>query len=115
MNRKKALLARRGQVARDLPPLTDLARGSLVKRRLRCGKPSCHCAGGGGHRVWYLTVSFARGRTEQITVPAHLVPAVRRWVDNYGRWWEGVEEISSINRILLRQRWLDDDDKRGGR
>jgi hypothetical protein len=28
-------------------------------------------------------------------------------VANYARWWEGLEEVSAINRELLRKRWLD--------
>ncbi|MBI3077119.1 MAG: hypothetical protein HYY85_09100 [Deltaproteobacteria bacterium] len=107
MNPKRALLLRRQRVAQQLPPLTEVVRGSLVERRLRCGKPTCHCARGDGHHVWYLTVSFARGRTEQITVPERLVPAVQQWLQNYHRWWDSLEEISAINRELLRQRWLD--------
>jgi len=106
MNPKRALLLRRQRVVDQLPPLTEVVRGSLVERRLRCGKPTCHCTRGGGHHVWYLTVSFARGRTEQVTVPAPLVPAVRRWLTNYSRWWAGLEEVSAINRELLRKRWL---------
>jgi hypothetical protein len=107
MNPKRALVARRQDVVDHLPPFTEVIRGSLLDRRLRCGKRTCHCARGEGHRVWYLTVSFARGRTEQVTVPPALVPAVRRWVANYARWWEGLEEVSAINRELLRKRWLD--------
>jgi len=116
MNPKQALLLRRDRVVQQLPPLTEVVRGSLVERRLRCGKPTCHCARGEGHRVWYLTVSFARGRTEQVTVPPALVPAVQRWLANYHRWWDGLEEVSAINRELLRQRWIDDRPApRGGR
>jgi hypothetical protein len=67
----------------------------------------CHCARGDGHRGGvYLTVIFARERTEQVTVPAPLVPAVRRWLTDYARWWDDLEEVSAIDRELLRKRWL---------
>lgn len=107
MNPKHALWLRRTRVVRHLPPLTEVVRGSLVERHLRCGKPRCHCARGEGHHVWYLTVSFARGRTEQVTVPEALVPIVQRWLKNYLWWWDGLEEVSAINRELLRKRWID--------
>jgi hypothetical protein len=106
MNPKKALLIRRERVVGELPPLTEVVRGSLIEREVRCGKPSCRCARGPGHRAFYLTVSFARGRTEQVTIPLDLVPVVRRWLENYSRWWDGIEEVSAINRDLLRQRWV---------
>lgn len=106
MNNPKALLLRRQRLMEQLPPLEEMVRGSLFERRLRCGRPGCHCAQGKGHRVWYLTVTFAGRRTEQVTVPPDWVPRVRRWVRNYERWWALVEEVSAINRQLLRRRWL---------
>lgn len=98
------LLKRRQQLARRLPPLEEIVRGSVLTRELRCGKPSCHCASGPGHLAIYLTVSFARGRTEQISLPAALVAQAQAWVANYQAWWEAVEAISAINRELLRRR-----------
>jgi len=77
-------------------------RGSVFARRLRCGKPSCHCARGPGHRATYLTVTFSGGRTEQISLPATLVPVARRWVANYGKWWRALERVSALNRQILR-------------
>lgn len=107
MRPRDRLVRRRLSIVETLPPLTEVVRGSLVERYLRCGKPTCHCARSTGHRVFYLTVSFAGGRTEQLTVPLPLVPAVRRWLRNYARWWDGLEKVSAINRQLLRRRWLD--------
>ncbi len=78
--------------------------GSVLTRELRCGKPSCHCASGPGHLATYLTVSFAGGRTEQISLPAPLVAQAQEWVANYQAWWNAVEAVSAINRELLRRR-----------
>jgi hypothetical protein len=47
-------------------------------------------------------VTFAGGRTEQISVPPVLVPLVERQVAHYRAWWKAMEEISAINRALLR-------------
>jgi hypothetical protein len=84
-------------------------------RTLRCGKPSCRCANGEGHRATYLSVTFAGGRTQQISLPAHLVPLARRWVSNYVRWWKAVEKVSEINRQLLRTRREQDAPARVGK
>lgn len=97
--RKDALLA-------SLPPSTDLLRGSFFVRTLRCGKPSCRCASGKGHRVAYVSVTFPGGRTQQLTVPKPFVPVIRRWVANYQRWWRAIERVSELNRRLLRERLL---------
>ena len=89
-----------------LPPFGEILRGSLLKRSVRCGKPSCRCAEGPGHPVTYLSVTFAGGRTQQLTVPKEFVPVVRRWVSNYRRWQSAMERVSAINRDLLRRRQL---------
>lgn len=89
-----------------LPPFEELIRGSLLERQVRCGKSTCHCVDGPGHPVVYVGVTFRGGRTEQVTVPRELVPTIRRWVRNYQLWWEAIEEVSAINRRLLRLRQI---------
>ena len=98
----KRLLDRRRRIAKKLPPFEDVLRGSVVVRTLRCGKPGCRCADGHGHRATYLSVTLADGRTEQISLPAALVPLARRGVARYRTWWAAIEAVSAINRELLR-------------
>lgn len=97
------LFARRRQVLTKLPPLEEILRGSIIERTVRCGGPGCHCAGGAGHPMTILTVSFAGGRTSQLSLPAELVPVAKRWVANYHAWWTIMEEVSALNRDILRQ------------
>ena len=97
-------LDRRRRVVAGLPPFEEVLRGSVFVRTLRCGKPSCHCATGEGHRAAYLSVTLAGGRTEQISLPARLVPLARQWAGNYAKWCLAVEKVSAINRQLLRAR-----------
>lgn len=104
--RTARLLRSRDAVLASLPPFSEVLRGSFFERTVRCGKPSCRCASGTGHPVACVGVTFAGGRTEQISVPRHLIPLARRWVGNYQRWWRAVERISQINRCLLRERLL---------
>lgn len=105
-NSPASLLRARRLISGRLPPFEEIVRGSLLERRVRCGKPTCHCADGPGHPVVYVGVTFRGGRTEQITVPRELVPTIRRWVRNYQRWWDAIEEVSAINRRLLRLRQI---------
>ena len=100
----RRLLQRRQRLLAKLPPLEEVLRGSIVERSVRCGRKGCHCAqDGDGHHAVYLSVTVGRRRTEQISVPSTLLPAVRRGVATYHKWWEIMEEISAINRQLLRQ------------
>jgi uncharacterized protein DUF6788 len=102
----RSLLERRRRILARLPPLEEILRGSVVVRSLRCGKPSCHCAEGEGHRATYLTVTLQGGRTEQISLPEALVPVATRGVAQYHAWWAVIEKLSAINRELIRQQRL---------
>jgi len=104
MQELERLIARRGRVRGRLPPFEEIVRGSVFTRRMRCGKPSCRCARGALHHATYLGVSFAGGRTVQVSLPFALVPTARRWVANYQAWWRAIETVSEINRELLRRR-----------
>lgn len=103
---RKKLEARKNAIAASVPAFEEIVRGSLFERTIKCGKPSCHCAQGQGHPVTYLSVTLEGGKTVQITVPKDLVPQVQRWVDNYSALWSALEEISEVNRQLLRSRLL---------
>ena len=99
-----ALRERRQGLARQLPPVTQILRGSLVERYVTCGNASCKCAKGERHGpVWYLTVTLGRGRTTGAVIPAEKVDQVRGWIENYQAVKDRLEKISEINRELLRR------------
>ena len=99
-----ALRQRRQGLAQQLPPVTEILRGSLVERYVTCGNPACKCAKGERHGpLWYLTVTLGRGRTTGGIVPTENVDQVRGWIENYHKVKEHLEKISEINRELLRR------------
>jgi hypothetical protein len=101
----KKLADRREALAADLPPFSEIVRGSLVTRYRRCGKPTCHCATGEGHGpAHYLSVTLKPGKTEQIFLSEEMLPVARQFLDNYSRWWAALENVSELNRRLLRMR-----------
>jgi hypothetical protein len=105
----KALVKRRGRAAASAPNLAEVLRGTLRRRYVRCGKPTCHCKEGRGHGPFlYLSVSLGVGRVEQITIPPEEAGVARQFVQNYRQLHRTLEVISSINRRLLRQRFLKD-------
>ena len=97
------LTDRRRRWLQKLPALDEVLRGSLVERLVRCGKQTCRCARGDRHAAVYLSVTHRGGRTEQISVPRDLVGRVRHGIAIYRKWWEILEQISAINRDLLRE------------
>ncbi len=99
-----ALRQRRQGLAKLLPPVTQILRGSLVERFVTCGNPACRCAQGERHGpIWYLTVTLGRGRTTGGIIPEKKVSEVRGWIDNYHKVKVHLEKISEINRELLRR------------
>jgi hypothetical protein len=101
-----ALRNRRDGLLKLFPPgeIREILRGSLTERFLTCGKPGCRCARGERHGpVWYLSVSLDQSHRTGSTVPSHQLDQVRRGIASYHRVQEHLEEISDINRELLRR------------
>ena len=80
-----------------------LMRGSLLVRRRRCGKPTCHCAQEEGHESLYVVIT-EKGRTRQLFVPKDWEPLVRQWVANHRQARQFMEEVSRIYWDKVRQR-----------
>ena len=100
-----ALKRRRQALRRRLPSLVAILRGSLIERYKRCGKPGCKCAKGRGHGPkYYLSVSHPRLRPQMDYVPQERQSQVKKFLANYQRAREILEEICEINRELLRRR-----------
>src|SRR5450631_2191836 len=98
-----ALRQRRQGLAKLLPPVTDILRGSLVERYVTCGNPACKCARGERHGpIWYLTVTLGRGRTTGGIISGEHLDQVRSWIENYHQLKDHLEKISEINREWLR-------------
>ncbi len=104
---RRQLEQQRQRRVKSAPDLTQVLRGSLFERRIRCGQPSCHCATGKGHAVTCVGVTLSGGKNVQVTVPAELVPVVQQWTENYRRLWDLIEDVSAVNRELLRARLVD--------
>jgi hypothetical protein len=84
-----ALRKRRHHLARRLPPIEQILRGSLIETYKRCGRPNCHCVDGTGHgpKRYLSTISRTGERPRVGYVPnaAH-------------------NEVCAINAELLRRR-----------
>ena len=101
MIRERALRARKKLVSK-LPISGELLRGSLLERTIRHTKDCPKCARGEGHRVFVLTVSYAGGRTRQLSVRRERVAEVRRRLANYQKLKAAIEGICELNHKLLR-------------
>jgi hypothetical protein len=102
MNHDGRVARARDRLVGKLPITGELLRGSLLERTVRHREGCPKCARGEGHQVFVLTVSYAGGRTRQLSVRRELVAEVRRWLDNYRKLKEAVEAICELNHELLR-------------
>lgn len=78
-------------------------RGTLLTRRMKCGKLNCKCARGERHESLFLVIS-ENGRTRQLFVPKDWESRVRLWVEDYHRARELMEEVSRIYWDKVRNR-----------
>ena len=92
----------RARVLRRLPNLSQIVRGSLLKRLIRHRQGCLTCAEGGGHPVWVLTVGYPGGRTRQLSLRVEQVPQVRAWLANFRKLKATVERVCELNQQLLR-------------
>jgi hypothetical protein len=113
MSDRKRIVPRSKMSARERRTRSRLAqlisqrgilRGSLLLRRRVCGKPNCKCTRGQKHESLYLVISEG-GRTRQLYVPRDWESRVRRWVEDYHRARQLMEEISRIywDKVRTRQ------------
>jgi len=86
--------------ALKLPP--DALPGSLARSYTRCGKLTCHCAGGegAGHPGWQLTFMVA-GKKRVERIPAAWAEEVQRRVDAGRAFREALAEVFALNAELL--------------
>ncbi|UOF89849.1 hypothetical protein LSG31_08865 [Fodinisporobacter ferrooxydans] len=97
------LLTRSQQIVESLFDPSQILRGSLITRNIKCGKSACRCSTGEGHPSFYLS-TIHQGRTRLDYVPASWEPWVRERLDNYHILQELIVELTEINLELLRRR-----------
>lgn len=98
----KAAIRTRERLAADLPPLTEIIRGSLLHRTIRHKKGCPKCARGEGHSAWVLTVGYAGGITKQFSIRPEMRDQVERWLKNYHELKARLEAICEANHALIR-------------
>lgn len=98
----KAAIRTRKKLAANLPPLTEIVRGSLLHRTIRHKKGCLKCARGEGHSAWVLTVGYAGGKTKQFSIRPEMKTQVERWLKNYHDLKAKLEAICETNLALIR-------------
>src|ERR1700748_1685880 len=96
MTRDQIIEARQALVA-QLPVTREILRGSLFERTVRHTSGCTICAGGGGHPLWVLTISYAGGRPRQFSLRREQVDDVRQWLGKYHHLQEARAAVSDLH------------------
>src|SRR5438132_14052065 len=84
----------------QLPVTGEILRGSLLERIVRHARGCATCAGGDGHPLSVLTVSYPGGRTRQFSLRSALVGVVRRCLGNQSQMYAVIAEFYSLYMTL---------------
>jgi len=94
------LRQRKFRALRSLEMPEDGLPGSISLTQRKCGKPTCHCAKGGGHPIWFLTF-MVDGKKRSERVPPEWVGEVQRRVEAGRQFRDAVTEVFTSNAQLL--------------
>jgi len=98
--RAARLRQRKFQLLRQFSIPPGLLPGSLSRTHRRCGQPTCHCASGQGHPIWFLTF-MAGGKKRVERIPQDWVEQVQRLVAAGRQFKDAVAEVFALNAQLL--------------
>jgi hypothetical protein len=101
MTREQAI-HKRDRLAAQLSSANEVLRGSLLQRTVRHSSGCLKCARGEGHPLWVLTVGYPGGKTRQLSLRPGQIPQVRKALQRYQVFQQGLEAISELNQFLLR-------------
>lgn len=96
------LVKKRFLLWRDVVRAGDFVRGSVVVLRRPCTYAGCRlCKEGKRHPATYLSMK-EKGRTKLLYLPQHIVPQAKRWVAEWRRLHELLQQMSRTNAQVLR-------------
>lgn len=101
----KKLNKKKWKVVKQLPPLTEILRGTFIECYLECIRPNCKCHKDKKYRHGpYYRVSYGKGKlVHHIYVPLKMKKVVQKWTINYNKLWQAIEDISELNIKLIRE------------
>src|SRR5467141_4399579 len=102
------LTAARKRLARQMPDLATILRGSLLRRMVRCNKPGCqYCEKGKGKGhgpIWILSVSLGNRQVRQIPVPSEMKKEVKESLRAFAQMQKVLKQIAQVNLELFKER-----------
>jgi hypothetical protein len=102
------LIASRKQLLQQMPDLSTVLPGSLLRRMVRCNKPGCRfCEKGKGKGhgpIWILSVSLGNRRVRQVPIPSELKKEVEVSLRAFAQTQKVLKQIAQVNLELFKER-----------
>ncbi|MBE9572389.1 MAG: hypothetical protein IMF11_17305 [Proteobacteria bacterium] len=103
MSERQLLRAKARNLRSQMRKLGPMIQGSVVLRRMKCGKPNCRC--NRGHPHTFLCVTYKeKGKTRTVYVNKTLHGDALLWSRNYKQFKKLLKEHSLKNLEILKSR-----------
>ena len=107
-DRATQLTASRKKLLQQMPDLSTILPGSLLRRMVRCNKAGCRfCEKGKGKGhgpIWILSVSIGNRQVRQIPVPDVLRKEVEERLRAFAQTQNVLKQIAQLNMELFKER-----------
>jgi len=90
------------QLRKQLSRIRYFIRGTLMKCKRTCGKPTCKCTKGQKHIAYYLSLT-RENKTSLIYVPRASLKKADKWINNYKKLKELLEKLAMLNIQILKK------------
>ena len=87
--------------------------GTVVEYEKVCGNPRCKCATGDKHRAQHLTYKDENQKTVSVYISADMLEEVKKWTEEHKRVKDLLQEISDLQREILRRHAMEKRLKKG--
>jgi hypothetical protein len=77
--------------------------GTVVEYEKVCGNPDCKCTRGDKHKAQHLTYKDENQKTVSVYIPADMLAEVKRWTEEYKILKDLLQQISDLQRNILRR------------
>lgn len=102
MNQQR-LLVKAQELRSEMRRVDLLLQASIVRRRMTCGKPGCHCAHGAPHTAVSLTYKEA-SKTRTVYIAKEMEAEALQWAKNWKRFRRLLKQHSALLIEALRRR-----------
>ena len=103
MTRRQLLRARARRLRSQMRKLGSMMQGSVIYRRMKCGKLNCRCARGYPHI--FLCVTYKeKGKTQTVYVNKNLEAEALLLSRNHKKYKLLLKELTKVNLEILKSR-----------